>query len=139
MRKLVLFLALLVAMPVMASHTSAAGYFTVPGFKRIEVRANRTTRVAYHAQYNGTCHRHYRTSVVITNPPHHGELTVRREKMRLPYDHPEFRCRGRRVWVYKVYYRPDPGYRGRDAFGYELTGLMDDPRVGARYFGVRVK
>ena len=144
MRKLALFLALLVAMPMAASFTtdnqaSAAGYFTMPGYKNISVRRNHTTRVAYHAQHNGTCHRIYRISVVITNHPHHGDLMVRRRRMRLPWNHPELRCRGKRVWAYSVYYRPDSGYHGRDAFGYVITGLSDDPRIGSRYFGVHVR
>lgn len=139
MRKIAAFLALLIATPLAANHASAAGYFTIPGFKSISVQANRTTRVAYHAQYNGTCRRHYRTSVIITHPPRHGDLMVRRRRMRLPWNHPEIRCRGKHIWTYSVYYKPFRGYRGRDAFGYQLTGLMDDPRVGARHFGVHVR
>ena len=139
MRKFVLFLALLIAMPVAANYASAGTHFTEPGFKRISVRANRTTRVSYHAQYNGTCRRYYRTSVIITDRPSHGRLMVRRRMRRLPHNHPEFRCRGKRIWTYSVYYKPDAGYRGRDAFGYVLTGLSTDPRRGSRYFGVKVR
>ncbi len=139
MRKFVLFLALLMAMPLAASVATAATHFTVPGYKRILVRANKTTKVAYHAQYNGTCRRIYRTSVIITNQPRHGSLVVRRRMKRLPQNHPEFRCRGLRIWTYSVYYKPDHGYHGRDAFGYVLTGLSNDPRAGSRYFGVKVK
>ncbi|MCF6198554.1 MAG: hypothetical protein L3J67_04010 [Hyphomicrobiaceae bacterium] len=139
MRKFVLFLALLMAMPLAASFATAATHFTVPGFKRIAVRANRTTRVSYHAQYNGTCQRRYRTSIIITTRPRHGQLRVRKRVRRLPRNHPEFRCRGKRIWTYSVYYRPDRGYRGRDSFGYVVTGLSSDPRVGSRYFGVRVR
>jgi hypothetical protein len=139
MRKFAIFLAFLMALPFAANVASAGSYFTVPGFKRILVKANRTTRVAYHVQSNSTCHRHYRTSVIITHQPAHGILKVRKTKMRVPYNHPDRRCRGKILHVTKVYYRPDAGYRGRDAFGYQLTGLSTDARTGARHFGVRVK
>jgi hypothetical protein len=80
-------------------------------------------KVASFAAFDRDCRQHGLPALSVTRPPAHGTLSAvpARVRVRRVYDPGQAaQCRARRVNGIAVIYTPRPGFRGTDAFSYDV-------------------
>jgi hypothetical protein len=103
----------------MASAAQAAEIVVAAGSERRIARAGSVN--------SGTCLSSGKEPLVV-QPPAHGRLEIRVEEARVA--NRNSRCFGQMARAFAVYYRPHPGYRGRDSV--TLSNLLNNGRVDVR-------
>lgn len=85
---------------------------------RINAVQGQDTRIKWHSTADGQCRQQGFPIYTIQSPPAHGKLSYREERgaIGMPRAWVDFppHCLGTQILGKAIYYRPDPGFQGRD-------------------------
>jgi len=97
----------------------------------VTVPANRESMIGYMTGIADNCHNAGKPKMDVAREPAHG--AVRFQWMKRKIDRKTSVCNGRAVWGMAVFFKPDAGYRGKDAFSVGMHMQAYVNSTGIRY------